>query len=111
MTRCGINLLFSQQKIEWDGMQMPMRSPEDLLSKDHTSCEKKLAVRENLIDDDDVTAATGRDMTHDEFEDDFDDSDLQVGSAPEEHFAQHIAELLQQDCFGQIHCSCRPSCF
>jgi len=27
MTRYAIDLLFSQQKIEWDGMQMPMRSP------------------------------------------------------------------------------------
>jgi len=90
MTRYGIDLLFSQQKIEWDGMQMPMRRPEDLLSKDSTSYEKKLAVRENWIDNDDVTAATDLDMTDDEFEDDFGDSDL--GNAPEEHFAEHIAD-------------------
>jgi len=55
-TRHGINLLFSQQKIEWDGMQMPMGRPEGLLSKDPATHEKKLAVRENLIDDDDVSS-------------------------------------------------------
>jgi len=36
MTGYGIDLLFSQGKIEWDGMQMPIRSPEDLLSKEPT---------------------------------------------------------------------------
>jgi len=90
MTRYGIDLLFSQQKIEWDGMQMPMSCPEDLLSKDPTTYEKKLAARENVVEDDDTTAATDLDMTDDEFEDSYGDSDL--GVAPEEHFAQHIAD-------------------
>ena len=90
MTRYGIDLLFSQGKIEWDGMQMPMRSPEDLLSKEPTTYEKKLAVRENMIEDDDLTAATDLDMTDDEFEDDYGESE--VTEAPEEHFAQHIAD-------------------
>jgi len=90
MTRYGIDLLFSQGKIEWDDMQMPMRSPEDLLSKEPTTYEKKLAVRENMLEDDDLTAATDLDMTDDEFEDDYGDSE--VADAPEEHFAQHIAD-------------------
>jgi len=90
MTRYGIDLLFRQQKIEWDGMQMPMRCPEDLLSKEHTIYEKKPAVRENMMEDDDITAATDLDMTDDEFEGDSGDSEL--GVAPEEHFAQHIAD-------------------
>jgi len=30
---------------------MPMRSPEDLLSKEPTTYEKKLAVRENMLED------------------------------------------------------------
>jgi len=54
---------------------MPMRRPEDLLSKDPTTYEKKLAVRENMIVDDDITAATDLDMTDDEFEDDYGDSE------------------------------------
>jgi len=90
MTRYGIDLLFSQQKIEWDGMQMPMRRPEEILSKEPTTYEKKLAVRENMLEDDDLTAATDLDTTDDEFEDDYGDSEL--ADASEEHFAQHIAD-------------------
>jgi len=75
MTRYGIDLLFSQQKIEWDGVQMPMRRPEDLLSKEPTTYEKKLAVWENMLEDDDLTDATDLDMTDDEFEDDYGDSE------------------------------------
>jgi len=90
MTRYGIDLLFSQGKIEWDGMQMPMRSPEDLLSKELTTYEKQLAVRETMLEDDDLTAATDLDMTDAEFEDDYGDSE--VADASEEHFAQHIAD-------------------
>jgi len=71
-------------------MQMPMRSPEDLLSKEPTTYEKKLAVRENMLEDDDLTAATDLDMTGDEFEDDYGDSE--TAEVPEEHFAQHIAD-------------------
>jgi len=71
-------------------MQMPMRSPEDLLSKEPTTYEKKLAVRENMLEDNDLTVATDLDMTDDEFEDDYGDSE--VAEAPEEHFAQHIAD-------------------
>jgi len=89
-SRYGIDLLFSQGKIEWDGMEMPMRSPEDLLSKEPTTYEKKLAARENMPEDDDLAAATDLDMTDDEFEDDYGDSE--VADAPEEHFAQHIAD-------------------
>jgi len=91
MTRYGINLLFSQGKTEWDGMQMPMRRPEDLLSKEPTTYEKKLAARENMLEDDDLTEATGLDMTNDEFDDDC--SDSEVSDAPEEHFAQHVADV------------------
>jgi len=42
-----------------------------------------------VLEDDDITAATDLDMTDDEFEDDYCDSELEV--APEEHFAEHIA--------------------
>jgi len=69
---------------------MPMRSPEDLLSKEPATYEKKLAVRENMLEDDDLTAATDLDMTDDEFEDNCGDSE--VADAPEEHFAQHVAD-------------------
>jgi len=90
MTRCGIDLLFSQGKTEWDGMQMPMRSPEDLLSKEPATHEKKLTARENMLEDDDVAAAVDLDVTDDEFDDDH--GDPEEAHAPEEHFAQHTAD-------------------
>lgn len=75
MNRYGIDLLFSEQVIRWDGMRMPMKQPDEV------SKLSKLS-----LDNDDLTAAT-------EPETDIDDSDQEwIDERWDETFAQHIKD-------------------